>query len=162
MKKKNVVTRYLKFFYLKLFRIHDTPQKIALGSGVGVFLGIFPGTGLIAAIFAAAILKVNRAACILGAVFTNTWLSIFIFISALKIGAYITGQDWLGVREKWLALLKAFHWRSLFSSTFITVIFPVMAGYFIIAVIMGFVVYLGIIVFLTIKNRKGVKNENKG
>ncbi len=135
-KKNNMAGRYLRLFYLKLFRIHDTPQKIALGSGVGVFLGIIPGTGLIAAIFAAAILKINRAACILGALFTNTWMSIFVFIAALKTGAYITGREWLDVREKWLVLLGDFHWKALFGSAFTTVILPVMAGYFVIAVML--------------------------
>jgi len=153
-KKKKGIARYLKFFYLKLFRIHDTPQKIAIGSGVGVFLGIFPGTGLIAAIFAAAILRINRAACILGALFTNTWLSVFIFIAALKIGSFITGQEWTGIRERWSALIKDFRWKSLFDSTFATVIFPVITGYFIIAATMGFMVYLSVMLFLAIKNKR--------
>lgn len=49
MKKKNRILRLLKLIYIKLFRINDTPQKIAQGFGLGVFLGILPGTGPIAA-----------------------------------------------------------------------------------------------------------------
>ena len=33
----NKVARFFKALYLKLFRINDTPQKIAIGFGVGVF-----------------------------------------------------------------------------------------------------------------------------
>jgi uncharacterized protein (DUF2062 family) len=43
MRKKegNRLQRFFKFLYLKLFRINDSPQRIALGFGAGAFMGIF-------------------------------------------------------------------------------------------------------------------------
>ncbi|MDD5669514.1 MAG: DUF2062 domain-containing protein, partial [Candidatus Omnitrophica bacterium] len=72
--KKNKLARFFKFIYLKIFRINDTPRKIAFGFGLGVFLGILPGTGPVASVIVAAFLHANKAAALLGSLITNTWL----------------------------------------------------------------------------------------
>lgn len=91
MKKKNnkFFLRTFKYLYLKLFRTNDTPQRIAFGLGIGVFLGIMPGAGPLAALIAATFLRANRAAAIAGAFLTNTWTSFLIFILSVKVGAGI-------------------------------------------------------------------------
>jgi len=63
---------FFQLLYLKLIKINDTPQKIAFGFGLGVFSGIFPGTGPLAALFLALILRANRASALLGSLLTNT------------------------------------------------------------------------------------------
>jgi len=83
--------RFFKVLYLKLFRIDDSPHKIALGFGLGVFLGVMPGMGLIAALAIAIIIKVNRIAALLGSILTNTWLSIPVFFLAVRTGSAVTG-----------------------------------------------------------------------
>ena len=67
--------KLLQFLFDKLFKINDTPQKIALGFGLGVFAGIFPGTGPVAAILLAYVFRANRASALFGSLFTNTWLN---------------------------------------------------------------------------------------
>ncbi|PIR13657.1 MAG: hypothetical protein COV50_05635, partial [Flavobacteriales bacterium CG11_big_fil_rev_8_21_14_0_20_35_7] len=63
--------------------MNDTPQRIALGLGLGSALGMLPGTGPLAALFLAVVFKVNRASAFLGSLATNIWLSLVTFLLAL-------------------------------------------------------------------------------
>jgi len=146
--------RFLRLIYLKFFRINDTPQKIAGGLGLGVFMGILPGTGPIAALVLSLAFRVNRAAALLGSLITNTWLSIVTFLLAVKIGGQIMNLDWRKLQEQWLYLFKDFHWASLFQSSVINIILPVIIGYFIIAFCLGIAVYLAALLVLTIAKKK--------
>jgi uncharacterized protein (DUF2062 family) len=144
-----------KFFislYEKLFKINDTPQKIALGLGIGVFSGILPGTGPVAALFLALILRVNRASALIGCLLTNTWLSFVTFLLAIKTGSVILGVSWQQLRQDWNALFRQFSWHSLFKVSVLKVIFPVILGYLIIAICLGLISYLiTLIIILKIK-----------
>ncbi len=155
-KKNNKILRFLKLIYLKLFRINDTPQKIALGAGIGVFLGILPGTGPIAAVFMAFVLRVNRAAALFGSLLTNTWTSLATFLLSIKIGSHIMGVRWQDVYGNWLQFLKSFKVATLFKLTTLEIILPVIIGYFVISFFLGVVVYLVTLVVIT-----RARNENK-
>jgi len=155
-KKSNNIPRFLKLIYLKLFRIHDTPQKIALGVGMGVFLGILPGTGPIAAIFMAFVLRVNRAAALLGSLATNTWLSIVTFFLSIKIGSSIIGVHWQDVHRNWLEFLKDFKFINLFKLTTLEIVLPVIVGYFVVSFCLGIIAYL-----ITLNVITRIKHENK-
>ena len=142
IKTKNGLKRFFKLLYLKLFRINDTPQKIAAGLGLGVFSGIFPGTGPIAALFLAFVFRVNRAASLIGSLLTNTWLSFVTFILSIKTGSAILGLSWQEIYNEWNSLLKGFHWQGLFKSSVLKIILPVALGYLIIALSAGLLTYL--------------------
>lgn len=144
MKKKegNKLQRFFKYIYLKLFRINDTPQKIALGFGLGVFLGILPGTGPIAALCCAFIFRLNRAAAFLGSLLTNTWLSIVTFALSVKIGAFVMNLEWQKVYQDWGVFLKDFHWANLFKLGVLEIALPVLAGYLIISLCAGILGYI--------------------
>ena len=45
----------------KLLGINDSPHRIALGIGLGLFLGVLPGTGVIAALAVAFIDETHDA-----------------------------------------------------------------------------------------------------
>jgi uncharacterized protein (DUF2062 family) len=147
------------------YLINDTPQKIAQGLGLGVFLGILPATGPIAALFLAFVLKVNRTAALLGSLLTNTWLSIVTFLLSIKIGSSIMRLDWCKVQNNWRALGKDFRWFSLFKASVLNIILPVVLGYFIVALLLGLTTYIISLLVLTylkdknnpvIINKKGV------
>lgn len=154
-KKNNNLLRFLKLIYLKLFRIHDTPQRIALGIGIGVFLGIIPGTGPIAAIFMAFILRLNRAAALLGSLLTNTWISILTFFLSIKIGSSIMKLDWRKAYSNWVELLKDFKIITLFKLATLKIILPVIIGYLIVGLCLGLAAYL-ITLFITIRIKRKV------
>jgi len=131
------VIRNLKVIFEKLFKINDTPEKISAGIGLGIFSGILPGTGPAAALFLALIFKVNRAGALLASLLTNTWLSFATFILAIKIGSAILKTDWIKVKYNFETAVKNFHWPALFKLPFLEIIFPVLAGYIIIAAVSG-------------------------
>jgi uncharacterized protein (DUF2062 family) len=144
MRKKegNRLQRFFKFVYLKLFRINDTPQKIALGFGLGVFLGILPGTGPIAALCCALLFRLNRIAALLGSLLTNTWISFVSFIPAVKIGSSVLSLDWQKVYQDWSAFLKDFRWANLFKLGALEIALPVLMGFLIISLILGLLAYV--------------------
>lgn len=145
MKKRTILDslkRFLKLIYIKLFRINDTPQKIALGAGIGVFLGILPGTGPIAAVFMAFVLGANRAAAFLGGLLTNTWLSVVSFILAIKIGSWLMGMNWQDSHRNLILVLKDFHFKSLLNFSIFEIISPLLIGYLIISFCLGISAYL--------------------
>jgi hypothetical protein len=132
----------IKATYEKLFQINDTPQKIALGLGLGVFLGILPGTGPIAALVASTIFKANRASALLGSLLTNTWLSLVTFIAAIQTGSIVLGLAWQDVYRQGLSLAADFHFADLFKASMANIILPIALGYAIVSFILGLLVYL--------------------
>ena len=143
---KNKLARFAKLIYLKIFRINSDPHKIAFGFALGIFTGVLPGTGPIAALFLAVLFRANRAAALLGSVLTNTWTSLIIFLLSIKAGSAIMGLDWHNV-------------YSTFKVSALKVILPVIIGYLIISACLGVAAYAA--VFITVKTiRRKVRREN--
>ena len=155
-KKGNKLTRFLKLIYWKLFRIHDTPKKIAEGFGLGVFLGILPGAGPLAAVFCALLFKVNRASALLGSLLTNTWLSLVTFVLSIKIGSAILNMNLQAVKDEWSSIIHNFHWDDLIKVSFLKIVAPVALGYCVIGVCAGVTAY-GLALLLM----KWRRHENK-
>jgi len=143
MKKRGKMNNFLNLLYLKLFKINDTPQKVALGFGLGVAAGILPGTGPLAALFLSLIFRVNRASSLIGCLLTNSWLSFVTFILAIKLGSSILGIQWQQVIKDWEYFLKKFHWLRLFESSILKIALPALIGYFVISICLGVLAYLG-------------------
>ncbi len=144
----NKISRFFNLLYRKLVKINDTPQRIALGLGLGVTLGIIPGTGPLAALFLAFILKVNRASALLGSLLTNTWLSFVTFALAIKSGSLVLGLTLEEVYQDWNSFLIDFHWVELFKVSILKLILPVLRGYIIVGFCLGFAVYLITLIIL--------------
>lgn len=145
---QNPFVKFFKVLYEKLFVINDSPQRIAIGLGLGVFTGVIPGTGPIAALFLAVIFKVNRASALIGSALTNTWLSIPVFLLAIKAGAMITGIRFEDLDNQWHLFLKSFHWAHLLQTSIYKIIFPILAGYFCVALCIGAIAY--VVAFLVV------------
>lgn len=153
--KKNSLKRFLRLIFLKIFRVNDSPQRVALGLGLGVFSGIMPGIGPIAALFLASLAKVNKASALLGSLLTNTWLSILIFMLSVKTGAFVMGLHWQDVSRSWKAFLADFHLIKLFKLSILDIVTPVFLGYLIVALCSGILAYL--IILPMLKLLKAVK-----
>jgi uncharacterized protein len=148
------IKRLLGLLYTKLFKINDSPQKIALGFSLGVFAGILPGVGPLAALFLAFLCRVNRASALLGVLITNTWISLLTFILSIKIGSAIMGLSWKDAYSAWVLLAKDFHFSGLFKAQILGVIFPVILGYLVISAISGVLAYLAALAILTARRRR--------
>lgn len=141
-KKSNIFFTFIHSIYLKIFKIDDTPQKIALGLGVGVFLGVLPGTGPIAAVISASILRINKASALLGSLLVNTWINMVTFIFAIKIGSAIINSNWQQIYNESLIAFSNFKLSNFFKLPFLKLIVPILIGYIIIAFVMGFFAYI--------------------
>lgn len=149
MAEESKFKKIVNFIFFRLFKINDSAQKIALGVGLGVFSGLMPGTGPVAAIFLAFIFRANRAAALFGSLLTNTWLSLVTFILAIKAGSVILKMDWHQVQQKAQILAQDFSWFKFFKLSFFEVLLPVVTGYLVIGLILGAICYL--ITFLIIR-----------
>ncbi len=136
------IKNYFIDLYKQLVNVDDTPARIALGFGVGVFLGILPGTGLIAAIGAAFIFRLNKPATMLGCVLTNAWLSIVTFVLSLKIGSMILGVQWQSIMDQTKELMLNFTWKSLLDVSLMNILKPLFVGYIVVGILCGILAYL--------------------
>jgi uncharacterized protein (DUF2062 family) len=150
---KDSITRFGKTVYTQLFLANDTPQKIALGFGLGVFLGVMPGMGPIASLFLASFFRLNRSAAVLGSVMLNTWINFVTFLLAVKIGSAIMGLNWNAVYSESLLVFKDFHFSNLFKTTVSKIITPLLIGYFLIAVCAAIIAYLAALIILNVVRR---------
>ncbi|MCM8797584.1 MAG: DUF2062 domain-containing protein [Candidatus Omnitrophica bacterium] len=136
------IKRFFNTLFTGLFRIDDTPQKISLGFGLGVFLGIFPGSGPVASVFLAMLLRVNRASALIGCLLTNTWISVVTLFLAIKIGFAIFGFDWNNIVQQIGVDIVKLRWLDLFRASSFKVFLPVFIGYITIGLILGIFAYL--------------------
>ena len=142
MPEGSVFKKLITVIFSKLFKINDSPRKIALGVGLGVFSGLMPGTGPVAALFLAFIFRANRAAALLGSLLTNTWLSLVTLVLAIKAGSLALGLHWQDVDRKMQGLLHDFSWAKFFKLSFLDVLLPVITGYLIIGLLLAAASYL--------------------
>lgn len=154
-----------KFIYFALVQINDTPQKIALGLGLGVFSGVLPGTGVAAALFLSFLFRANRASAIIACSLTNTWLSILTFVLAIKAGSGILGIDWHNIQQDWNYFLSRFNWLDLLKTSALKVILPVIIGYLLVGLCLGLITYsIALMVAYKIKaklvKKRGEKNAD--
>ena len=69
-----------------------SPHQMAFAFAVGVFIGIVPGTGLIAAAAAAALLRLNVPVVLAGACLTNPLTMPLIYGAGYAIGHRVLGE----------------------------------------------------------------------
>lgn len=157
----NKILDFLTLLYRKLFRINDTPQRIALGFGLGIFLGILPTTGPLASLFLASVLRINRASALIGSLLTNTWLSIATFLLSIKLGSAIMQLDYGQAYSQWRDFLDQGNWLALFKLSIFRLIFPVVLGYCIVGLCLGFLAYLlTLVIIIAIKHEKDKSRAN--
>lgn len=138
----------------KLFKINDTPQKIAVGFALGTFSGIIPGMGPLASLFLAFVFRANRASALLASLITNTWLSFVTFIISVKLGSAVLGVKYENVRDAWLLFVKDFHFLDLFKVSVLNIALPIMLGYLVIGTFCGLTAYLFTLSILALTKRK--------
>ena len=144
---------FLKLICYKLIKINDSPQRIALGFAIGVFTGILPSTGPVAALILSLVFRVNRIAALTGSLLTNTWLSVATFVLAAKIGSFVTKTDWQNIYNAYRNLLADFEWRHLFDAAILKLIYPLIMGYVLIGLMAGASAYFFAVSFLKVRGK---------
>jgi len=137
----------------KLILINDSPQKIAQGFGLGVFLGVMPGVGLIAALVLSSLFRVNKASTIIGTLITNTWLSFITLVVAIQIGAAVMGVDWHVIYSSLTGLFRHFEFKALAGLSFSAIILPTVIGFIVVAGSLGILSYLFLLACFSIAKK---------
>ncbi len=145
----------LKRAYLRIVKAHDTPHRIALGFGIGVFYGLFPFIGVIFTLVTAIIFKANKASALVGCFVTNTWMSFILALPSVKIGAKLFGLDYRAVWEDVRHYLKLSNIKDIFKEASGDVIIPSVVGFLVIAFIIAVAGYF-VSLFLILRY-KGLK-----
>jgi uncharacterized protein (DUF2062 family) len=153
------ISLFLKKLWHKLVGIKDSPHKIAAGFGLGVFLGVLPGTGPIASVAIAAILRINKVSALLGCLLFNTWINIVTFTLAAQIGSLTIGLDWRKVYSEWIMLFKNFSFKVFFGHILAKSFVALAIGYLIIGAVLGL---LGYILVLAIISGRQNKSKYRG
>jgi hypothetical protein len=127
-----------------LLHVEDTPHRIALAFGIGVFIAFFPilGTHTILALAIAFFFRLSRVAIFMGAFINNPWTLVPLFMTGTVFGCLLLGVsteglgaiDWgLKGRAFYTALfetLRPFLWPFLLGNTLLGVLAG-LAGYWI-------------------------------
>lgn len=147
----------VRYFYLKILRINDTPHRIALGFAIGVFTGIFPGVGPVFALILAFVLRANKATAVLGAVSVNTWVTFLILVPAIKAGALLFGVRWQDLKDSYYQLKTDFEWKDLLREGGREVLIPILTGFLLCAVIAALCAY--VVSYTAVKNYRRLKER---
>ena len=70
----------------------DTPHRLALAFGLGVFLGVIPGTGAVVAVGASTLFRLNLPLMVAGAMLTNPITVPFVYAGSYFIGRRLLGD----------------------------------------------------------------------
>ncbi|WP_052813324.1 DUF2062 domain-containing protein [Desulfonatronum thioautotrophicum] len=82
--------RGLRHVYMKVLRIKSTPHAIALGMGLGVFIGLLPIIPLqsVVVLTLALALRCSKLTALIGTLVTNPLTIPFFYLTMLKIGRF--------------------------------------------------------------------------
>jgi uncharacterized protein (DUF2062 family) len=124
-----------------LLGINDSAHRIALGMGLGLLLGVLPGTGAIAAVACAFVIHVNKAAALAGALMVNTWINVVTFPLAIAIGAFLFRIEPAAIAREWSAATRPFFWKSFFGFLLHDAVLAIVTGYAIIGLALAGIGY---------------------
>jgi uncharacterized protein (DUF2062 family) len=133
-KQRSGYYRIFRYVYLKLLRVNATPERIGRGTGLGIFIGIFPTLwfGPALAVAGAGLIGANRGAALLGS-FACGPLTPFTWTLAVLVGNWMVSPAWrisadllsFANRD---AILKQFFLTFLVGNITISIVFG-LAGY---------------------------------
>lgn len=145
--------RARRFLSQRILHANDTPHKVALGAGLGMFAAIVPFVGFqtAAAVALAALFRANKAICIPMVWVSNPLTGIPIYATCLIVGKWLwpSGENVdLGVALKrlsppssWGGFVDPGYWSTFFSNL-ATLGIELWVGIFVVAIASGIVTYL--------------------
>jgi len=92
--------RVVRYYWLKLLRLQDSPERIALGIAIGVFINFTPFLGFhtIMALLAFFVFPINRFATIVTVWVNTPWTVPFFLALDYQLGSWL-----LGIKVDWQA-----------------------------------------------------------
>ncbi|MFO7983386.1 MAG: DUF2062 domain-containing protein [Desulfuromonadales bacterium] len=95
MWKRWSIIRQAKLVLVRFLRLRGTPDEVAKGFALGIFLGMTPTFGfqMAMAVFFALLLRENRLAALIGVWISNPFTAPFIYAAEYEIGRILLGMD---------------------------------------------------------------------
>ena len=112
------IKRACRYFYYRFIRLQATPESLARGVALGLFISTTPTFGVqtFIALFLAAILRCSKICAVVAAQLSNALTAPFIFLGTYYFGAVILDTPF--DRAKLDGLLDGFEWGSVWTSGF--------------------------------------------
>lgn len=144
---KNTLSKIKKFF-AHFFTLDDSAHNIAGGAALGIFLGMFPGVGLLVALAIVSVLKLNKAAAILCVLTTNTWSIVITLPLSAIIGGFLFGQSPRHLSEEFYATYNLGYNFFFNKAIFFDLAVPLISGFFIVSAVIAFFFYIVMLILL--------------
>ena len=126
-----------------LFHVEDTPHRVALAFGIGVWIAFFPilgmHTGLALAI--AIVFRLSRSAILIGAYINNPWTLAPLYTAGTVLGCLLMGVSTEGLRRFDWNLSHGAFFRTLLESLQ-PYLMPFLLGNTMLGVICGAISYV--------------------
>jgi len=110
------IKRACKYFYYRFIRLQATPESLARGVALGLFISTTPTFGVqtFIALFLAAILRCSKLSAVVAAQLTNAITAPFIFLGTYYLGAVILSRPF--DQSKLDGLMDGFEWGHVWTS----------------------------------------------
>ena len=133
-----------------LTRMRAQPERVARGFAVGLFIGMLPGTGLVAALVVAFICRLHKPAVILGALVNNPWTTPLFYFASYQLGKHITGFESHFAWQGWHSLRDVAWWAEA-----LRMVWPTALGTCILGAVLALAGYASAYVLLRHARRPG-------
>jgi len=123
--------RQFKLNLIRLLRLQDSPERIARGMALGLFIGMSPtfGVQMALAFVAALILSENKLAAILGVWVTNPVTAPFIYGLEYEAGRMLLGMPHPPMQIEFnYHFLQFFGWQVIFPLSLGSLLFGISAA----------------------------------
>ena len=130
------MAKKFKNFFKQFFLIDDTPQKVAGGAALGMFMGIFPGEGVLSTLFFATIFRLNKLSAIAGILVFNMWTTFLFLPPSAAIGSFLFRMNYADIANQFQNIYHLSTWQEalIFSLAFFSkAAVPILVGFLIVA-----------------------------
>jgi len=88
------IKRICRYFYYRFIRLQASPEVMAQGVALGLFISTTPTFGFqtVIALFLAALFRVSKLCAVLAVQFTNALTAPFIYAGTYYLGAFFLGR----------------------------------------------------------------------
>jgi len=170
----------LRFIKYRILHIDDSPERIARGLAVGVFIGYLPvfGFQMMLAWTTATLLKANKVVAVLGVWVSNAATAVFVYYPSYRLGRWLLGiraqkpeiapqqlEDLFEETVSLYRLLTEFHtsafWKDV-SAAAMNIGLEILIGGVIIGAVMSRLTYWGVYrLVLYYRRRKQAKKQRR-
>jgi len=134
------IRRACKYFYYRFIRLQASPEKLAWGMALGLFIGATPTFGfqMIMGLILAAIFRVSKLCALIGVQITNAFTAPFFYAATYYLGAMLLDRPF---KKEYL---ENFTWDSLWKLG-PDVFFSLWVGGLLVGTILAFIGYFVVI-----------------